>query len=199
LYRTDVVVFEVYGTIDTIDPDGYSTIRTANFISEVLGSGYQFNHRLVVGINGRQYEADKLKLRYDENAWCYVVVECGRDVVHNLDRKKMNALRKDTQEFCKFLHGLMKIKDYQLTNEELAEVDIAKNGQQSLSTWRHDTSDVVARLNKFVDLIKSEDAGNWHSAAMWLCASCGIAMDKTLDPNLVLKRLDDVLIVILLR
>lgn len=195
LWRTDVVVFDKDGTI-TIDPDGYSTISTANFISEVLGiAAYQFNHRLVVGINGKQYEADKLKLRYDEKAWCYVVVECGRDVVHNLDRKKMNALRKDTQEFRKFLHGLMKIKDYQLTDEEIAEVNLRENGQIHLAVWRHNTSDVVARLNKFVDLIKSEDAGNWHSAAMWLCASARYSQwTKTLSPDLVLKRLDDVLI-----
>ena len=57
LWRTDVVVFDKDDTI-TIDPDGYSTISTANFISEVLGvSASQSDNRLVVYVNNGHYQA----------------------------------------------------------------------------------------------------------------------------------------------
>jgi hypothetical protein len=187
------VVFDKDGTI-TIDPNGYSTISTANFISEVLGvSASQSDNRLVVYVNNGYYQADGLKLR--SYAMGYEVVECKQDVVHGLDRKKMNALRRDTQEFRKFLSGLMKIKDHTLTDEELAEVSIRYNGSLRLDVWKHDAEDVKKRLAECMELIKSENAENWHSAAMWLCASARYTMwDKKFDPRSVMSLLDDIAI-----
>jgi hypothetical protein len=197
LYRTDVVVFDKDGTI-TIDPAGYSTISTANFISEVLGvSASQTNNRLIINVADGYYQAEGLKLR-PLDAWShrYEVVECKQDVVHGLDRKMMNALRRDTQEFRKFLSGLMKIKDYTLTDEELAEVNIKDNGSLALdSLWRHDAKVVTERHTKFNEMVKSGDAENWHSAAMWLCASARYTMwDRKFNPQNVVKLLDDILI-----
>ena len=194
LYRTDVVVFDKDGTI-TIDPAGYSTVSTANFIGEVLGvNATQYDNRLIVKVNDGRYQAEGLKLR--SYAMGYEVLECKRDVVHNIDRKMMNGLRKDTQEFRKFLSGLMKIKDHTLTEEELAEINIRDNGALSLiSVWRHDVRVVVERHTKFNELVKSGDAENWHSAAMWLCASARYSMwDKKFDPRQVMALLDDILI-----
>ena len=196
LYRTDVVVFDKDGTI-TIDPNGYSTISTAAFISEVLGVyASQHDNRLVVQINKGAYQADGLKLRCVD-AWDhkYEVLESTQNVVHGLDRKQMNALRKDTQEYRKFLSGLMKIKDNTLTEEELAEVNIKENGALGLDVWRHDVSVIVNRNKEFVELVKSGDAENWHSASMWLCASARYSMwDKKFDPRKVIALLDDILI-----
>jgi len=196
LYRTDVVVFDKDGTI-TIDPSGYSTISTANFISEVLGvSAKQHDNRLIVYIgNGTTgtYQADGLKLR--SYAMGYEVLECKQDVVHGVDRKVMNALRKDTQEYRKFLHGFMKIKDYTLTDEELQELDLKEIGKLTFDLWQHNADNVMGRFNKFMNMVKSEDAENWHTAAMWLCASARYSMwDKTFDPRSVMKLLDDILI-----
>lgn len=194
LWRTDVVVFDKNGTI-TIDPAGYSTISTAAFISEVLRVGAtQSDNRLVVYVNNGHYQADGLKLR--PYAMGYEVVECKQDVVHGLDRKQMNALRRDTQEFRKFLSGLMKIKDCTLTEEELGEVNIRENGALSLiSVWRHDVKEVTKRHTKFNELVKSGDAENWHSAAMWLCASARhTTWDNKFDPRSVIKLLDDIAI-----
>lgn len=192
LYRTDVVVFDKDGTI-TIDPAGYSTVSTANFIGEVLGvNATQYDNRLIVKVNDGRYQAEGLVLR--SYAMGYEVLECKRDVVHNIDRKMMNGLRKDTQEFRKFLSGLMKIKDHTLTEEELAEINIRDNGALSLiSVWRHDVRVVVERHTKFNELVKSGDAENWHSAAMWLCASARYSMwDKKFDPRQVMALLDDI-------
>ena len=161
LWRTDVVVFDKDGTI-TIDPAGYSTISTANFIGEVLGvRAGQYDNRLIVSIGGSDYQADGLKIRCVD-AWDhrYEVIECKQEVIHNLDRKQMNALRKDTQEYRKFLSGLMKIKDNTLTEEELAEVNIKENGALGLDVWRHDVSVIVNRNKEFVELVKSGDAEN---------------------------------------
>jgi len=194
LYRTDVVVFDKDGTI-TIDPNGYSTISTANFISEVLGvSASQSDNRLVVYVNNGYYQADGLKLR--SYAMGYEVVECKQDVVHGLDRKKMNALRRDTQEFRKFLSGLMKIKDHTLTDEELAEINIRDNGSLDISIGRYyGAENLKARLDKFEWMLKSGDAENWHSAAMWLCASARYTQwDKAFNPRNVTASLDDILI-----
>ena len=197
LWRTDVVVFDKDGTI-TIDPAGYSTVSTANFIGEVLGvNAKQYDSRLIVGVADGQYQADGLKLR-SLDAWShrYEIVECKQDVVHGIDRKMMNGLRKDTQEFRKFLSGLMKIKDHTLTEEELAEVNIRDNGALSLiSVWRHDVKVVVERHTKFNEMVKSGDAENWHTAAMWLCASARYSMwDKKFDPRQVMALLDDIAI-----
>ena len=194
LYRTDVVVFDKDGTI-TIDPNGYSTVSTANFISEVLRvSAAQSGNRLIVGVAGGQYQADGLKLR--PYAMGYEVIECMQDIVHGLDRKGMNALRRDTQDFRKFLFGLMKIKDYTFTDEELNEVNIKDNGSLGLdSLWRHDARVVTERHTKFREMVKSGDAENWHSAAMWLCASARYSMwDTKFDPRRVTALLDDILI-----
>jgi hypothetical protein len=198
LYRSDVVVFDKDGTI-TIDPDGYSTISTASFISEVLGvSARQYDNRLVVyignGTNGT-YQADKLKLR--PYAMGYEVVESAQDVVHNLDRKVMNALRRDTQEYRKFLHGFMKIKDYSLTDEELQELDLKEIGKLTFDLWQHNADNVMGRFNKFAEMVRSGDAENWHSSSMWLCASARYSMwDKKFDPRSVIKLLDDILVAV---
>lgn len=191
-YRTDVVVFDKNGTI-TIDPAGYSTVSTANFIGEVLGvNATQYDNRLIVRVNDGRYQAEGLVLR--SYAMGYEVLECKRDVVHGIDRKMMNGLRKDTQDFRKFLSGLMKIKDHTLTDEELSEVNIRENGALSLiSVWRHDVRVVVERHTQFNELVKSGDAENWHSAAMWLCASARYSMwDKKFDPRQVMALLDDI-------
>jgi hypothetical protein len=187
-----VVVFDKNGTI-TIDPAGYSTVSTANFIGEVLGvNATQYDNRLIVRVNDGRYQAEGLVLR--SYAMGYEVLECKRDVVHGIDRKMMNGLRKDTQDFRKFLSGLMKIKDHTLTDEELSEVNIRENGALSLiSVWRHDVRVVVERHTQFNELVKSGDAENWHSAAMWLCASARYSMwDKKFDPRQVMALLDDI-------
>jgi hypothetical protein len=194
LYRTDVVVFDKNGTI-TIDPAGYSTVSTANFIGEVLGvNATQYNNRLIVRVNDGRYQADGLVLR--SYAMGYEVLECKQDVVHGIDRKMMNGLRRDTQDFRKFLSGLMKIKDHTLTDEELSEVNIRDKGALSLiSVWRHDVRVVTERHTQFNELVKSGDAENWHTAAMWLCASARYSMwDKKFDPRQVMALLDDILI-----
>lgn len=196
LWRTDVVVFDKDGTI-TIDPAGYSTISTANFIGEVLGvRAGQYDNRLIVSIGGSDYQADGLKLRCVD-AWDhrYEVIESKQEVIHNLDRKQMNALRKDTKEFRKFLAGLMKIKDYTLTEEEIVEINTREVGKVGLSAWREDTASIVRRNTEFVELIKSGDAENWHRASMWLCSSARYSSwDKKFDPRRVITLLDDVLI-----
>lgn len=194
LYRSDVVVFDKDGTI-TIDLDGYSTITTANFISETLGVGAkQYDNRLIIRIDGKEYEAEGLKLR--PYAMGYEVVECKTTTVHNIDRKGMNALRKDTQEFRKFLSGLMKIKGGELTEEELYEINIRDNGMLTLDLWRCDASQRVARFNTFMELLKSGDAENWHSAAMWLCASSRQYSTRWFEPRRAIKLLDDIQIAI---
>jgi hypothetical protein len=198
LYRSDVVVFDKDGTI-TIDPDGYSTISTASFISEVLGvSARQYDNRLVVHVNNGTYQAEGLKLR-SVDAWDhrYEVVECEQDVVHNIDRKVMNALRKDTQEYRKFLHGFMKIKDYTLTDEELQELDLKEIGRLAFDVWQHNAENVMGRFNCFMGMVRSGDAGNWHSSSMWLCASARYSTwDKKFDPRKVIALLDDILIAV---
>ncbi len=193
LYRTDVVVFDKSGVI-TLNPEGYSTISTAAFITDVLGvDTNQHDNKLVVCINGKKYHVEGLKLR--SHAMRYKVIECKPSMVHGLDRKGMNALRKNTQEFRVFLSGLMKVKDYTLTDEELGELDLKSKGALQLYAWRNDTAGNVARFKQFVELVESGDSGNWYSAAMWLCASGRRSgWNKKFDPRSVVSLLDDILI-----
>ena len=192
LYRTDVVVFDKDGTI-TINPAGYSTVSTANFIGEVLGvNATQYNNRLIVSVADGHYQAEGLVLR--SYAMGYEVLECKQDVVHGVDRKGMNGLRKDTQEFRKFLSGLMKIKDYEIVEEELNELNLRERGALDISLSRHyGAENMKGRLNNLNELVKSGDAENWHTASMWLCASARYSMwDKKFDPRQVMALLDDI-------
>lgn len=194
LYRTDVVVFDKDGTI-TIDPAGYSTVSTAAFISEVLGvNATQYDNRLIVNVADGQYQAEGLVLR--SYAMGYEVLECKQDVVHGVDRKGMNGLRRDTQDFRKFLSGLMKIKGYEIVEEELNELNLRERGALDISLSRHyGAENMKGRLNNLNELVKSGDAENWHTASMWLCASARYSMwDKKYDPRSVMKLLDDILI-----
>jgi len=200
LWRTDVVVFDKDGTI-TIDSGGYSTITTAAFISEVLGvNATQYDNRLIVSVADGHYQAEGLKLRNKVCGWAtqYEVLECKQDVVHGIDRKGMNGLRRDTQEFRKFLSGLMKIKGYEIVEEELNELNLRERGALDISLSRHyGAKNMEGRLNNLNELVKSGDAENWHTASMWLCASARYSMwDKKYDPRSVMKLLDDILIAV---
>jgi len=193
LYSTNVVVFNKDDTIN-IDPAGYSTMTTAKFISEVLGvTASQFDSRLIVSINRRSFKADGLKLRHV--GYDYEVVAAKQFVTYRIDRKAISVIRKDTQKFRKFVTNLMNIKDYTLTEEELHEIEIVKNGRLTLDTWRTDGSHQIALFSKFMALIKSGDLENQFFAAMWLCASARYTpWDKRYDPKSVLKLFDDILI-----
>jgi hypothetical protein len=195
-----VVVFDKDGTI-TIDSGGYSTITTAAFISEVLGvNATQYDNRLIVSVADGHYQAEGLKLRNKVCGWAtqYEVLECKQDVVHGIDRKGMNGLRRDTQEFRKFLSGLMKIKGYEIVEEELNELNLRERGALDISLSRHyGAKNMEGRLNNLNELVKSGDAENWHTASMWLCASARYSMwDKKYDPRSVMKLLDDILIAV---
>lgn len=192
LYTTDVVVFDKDGTI-TLETDGFYTATTTNFISDVLGVNARLHaNHLVVELNGT-YLAEGLKLRHDTSSWGYEVLKADRVVVHNLDRKGMNALRKETQEFRKFLSGFMKVKGNHFTEEELYETNVRERGAISLYVWRENTPEVVTRLEEFMGLVKSKEAENWHSAATWLCVSARYSMhDKYYDPRCAVALLDDV-------
>jgi hypothetical protein len=157
----------------------------------VLGvNARQYDNRLVVSINSKEYEVEGLKLR--PYAMGYEVIECKTNVVHGIDRKGMNALRKDTQEFRKFLAGLMKIKDNRLTEEEVREIDLRSNGALTLHLWRCDASHEVSRFKKFMGWVESGDAENWHSACMWLCASSRQYNGQQFEPQRAVKLLDDI-------
>jgi hypothetical protein len=90
----------------------------------------------------------------------------------------------------------MKIKDHTLTDEELAEVNIRDNGSLDISIGRYyGAENLKERLDKFKELLGSGDTENWHSAAMWLCASARYTQwDKKFDPRRVTALLDDILI-----
>jgi hypothetical protein len=193
LYSTNVVVFNKDDTIN-IDPAGYSTMTTAKFISEVLGvTASQFDSRLIVSINRRSFKADGLKLRHV--GYDYEVVEAKQFVTYRIDRKAISVIRKDVQKFRKFVTNLMNIKDYTLTEEELHEIQIVKNGRLTLDMWRSDGSQQIAMFNRFMAMVKSGDSENQFSAAMWLCASARYTpWDKRYDPKSVLKLFDDILI-----
>jgi hypothetical protein len=90
----------------------------------------------------------------------------------------------------------MKIKDYEIVEEELNELNLRERGALDISLSRHyGAENMKGRLNNLSELVKSGDAENWHTASMWLCASARYSMwDKKYDPRSVMKLLDDILI-----
>jgi hypothetical protein len=122
-YRTPVVTFKPDGDVILRDY-GYATISTSAFIEEVLGIRAQlFDRSICVGIGGETVRLprggeDTLTLRRDASGELYAVNPV-QDMVHNLDRKESNKVRKQYAEFMQYATGMIKLKEGLFTSEEL--------------------------------------------------------------------------------
>ena len=122
-YRTPVVTFKPDGDILVRDY-GYATISTSAFIEEVLGIRAQlYDRSICIGIGGDTIRLprggeDTLTLRRSASGELYAVNPV-QDMVHNLDRKESNKVRKQYADFMQYAVGMIKLKEGFFTSEEL--------------------------------------------------------------------------------
>ena len=183
LYKTDVVTFHPDNTI-TFNTGNYNTSTTANFIAQVLSKPCgKFDNRLVLTVQGGAYTVNgMLTLRSEGGGW-YRVERCEQDIVHTIDRKAMNAVRKDVRGFINYVSGMLKMQEGVIEKdtleEGLAPLHLYASNPNplhnfpriTLNYWRLDYPQVRSLIDRFMGLVRSGDAGNWYLSFLWLIHS----------------------------
>ena len=116
LYRTPVVTFKANGEV-LIKSDGWESISTANFIGEVLAMGaYIYDRSLCIGLYNedgmlhyRVPSEGTLTLK-KEGRWQYVS-GAPNNVIHKVNRKAANAVRKQYQDFKRYALSIIKLRE----------------------------------------------------------------------------------------
>lgn len=178
LYRTPVVTFKANGEVH-IKSDGWNSISTANFIGEVLGgvSAYIYDHNLCVHIwneNGaEQYRVPDngtLVLR-KEGRWQYVS-GAPNNVIHSMNRKAINAVRKTYKDFKQYAIAMLKLRDGRVEHDEY----VAAFGQTSVPNlkwnWAYkESAEWFVKMKEWMS-DQSEDKHNAYYKALLMCVRC---------------------------
>jgi hypothetical protein len=171
LYQTDVIIFYPNGSI-IVDVRGHHTVSTATFVSHVLHERCRKEgRRLIMDIGHAQYSLERpLQLRHTPEGRL-VPVNVKSTHVHRLNRKAMNAVRKEVAEFKKFYTDMLLIRENMLTDEENREHILNKYNTLSTHSWIETVETMRDRLDTFMEMIKGENKGNWYLPALWLAFS----------------------------
>lgn len=207
LYKTDVVTFRPDGFI-RFRIDRYTTSTTANFIAQVLGTPCsKFDNRLILSVDGGVYTVNEMLVLRSEGG-AYKVWRCEPDVVHTIDRKAMNAVRKEMGEFINYVSGVMKMQEGKLSPDEYDEglkplagaLETTPRTQVpriAINSWVHSHTQTSALIDKFLSLVRSGDAGNWYLSFLWLVHSSSHTWSSQVVRyvyNEVMDTLNDILI-----
>ena len=207
LYKTDVITFRPDGFI-RFRTDRYTTSTTANFIAQVLGTPCsKFDNRLILAVNGGAYTVNEMLVLRSEGG-AYKVWRCEPDIVHTIDRKTMNAIRKDMREFINYVSGVMKMQEGKLSPDEYDEGLKPLAGtlgatlrtqvpRITIDSWSHSHTQTSALIDKFLSLVRSGDAGNWYLSFLWLVHSSSHTWSSQVVHyvyNEVMDTLNDILI-----
>lgn len=181
LYDTDVVTYYPNGDI-VVKPLGYTTMTTANFISDVLGiHAYIHDKSLQIGVQGLPYRIkQQLTLRRNEQG-SLTVVEAEKFHTLNINRKVKKEALASIAPFEAYVRQQMKIRDRGTfeNTEKLAmleELGLTFTGNDhhwevDFHLWREDAATSVLRHKRLVDLARSDDIGNWYLAIRLLAFS----------------------------
>jgi hypothetical protein len=91
--------------------------------------------------------------------------------VHRINRKAMNAVRKEVAEFKKFYTDMLLIRENMLSDEENREHILNKYHTLTVYSWIEKVETRRDRLDTFMEMIKGENKGNWYLPALWLAFS----------------------------
>jgi hypothetical protein len=201
-WKTDVVTFHPDGIV-SIKSDSWVSQTTAHFIRDVLGLGASVtDNDIVIPIgDGRYRLKDGLKIKRGDSGKWMATVSAPHEVYH-IDRKKMNALRKQVEPFRSFIVGMVKLREGEFDRDELDEAlaamgtDRSANWALEIRPWREDVAHVLPRLEKFIARVSGEEQReNWYSSSMQMIWSgYGYISRMRTNPKEVSKRLDELLI-----
>lgn len=178
LYRTDVITFFPDGRI-RFNTDKYNTTTTANFISQVLGRPCgQYDNRLVLHVDGGEYTVNEgLVLRNEDGV--LKVLSSVPDIVHTVDRKAMNAVRREHKEFITYVDGMLKLHEHTFVRSEIRATLREGLGYPpegviskiNINSWGPSHMTTASLLDREMELIQSGTPENWYLAFLWLVHS----------------------------
>ena len=184
LYQTPVVTYKTNGEV-VIKSDGWESISTASFIEEVTGMpAYIFDRNLCVGIyneNGMQTYRVPVKgeLVFKKDGRFQYVRGAVESFTHKVNRKAINAVRKQYAEFKKYAIGMAKLRgDTRLTGEEADAVGIGRFDSEYTAisgyTWRFDTfGRTVLAVKHWMDAKGEDKYEQFYKAYVVFASSYG--------------------------
>lgn len=199
-YRTPVVSFKPDGNI-VVQNGGWSSITTCMFIEETLGISSRISDSTVtVSFNGESYKvANELCLKWVDGRLTAMNQE--PSVVHRVNRKQANIVRKDYAEFVKFFVGMMKLRDDgMITDDEYINVfgvDEGRGGHTVKADMPNDVSlRCEAEVNLITDMMQSKDPQDMYKACLCIVKQYGRRhywknMGFSMQPHLVKKAVDN--------
>lgn len=208
LYKTDVITF-FYDNEILFNTDRYNTGTTANFISQVLGRPCgKYDNRLVLHVDGGEYTVNQ-SLRLKNVDGRYEVTKCQQDIVHTINRKAMNEIRKPYQEYIAYLSGMAKMCEGKMAVAELKTRIVNIHSaignipdiigmppKIELSAWGND-SNTSDYMDRFLSLVHNNQEENWYLSFLWLVHSARQHWGGgylQFDVKFLLDAFDDILI-----
>ena len=197
-YRTAVVSFKPDGNI-VLKNGGWVSITTCMFIEEVLGIGSRVSDSTVtVHFNGEVYKvAPELCLKRVDGRLTALNQE--PSVVHRVNRKQANIVRKDYTEFVKFFTGMMKLREDGLI-EDAEYINVF--GKENHNIERADLpNDISLRKTEEVDMLanmmQSKDPQDMYYACLRIVKQFGKrhywrGMGFSMQPHQVKKAVDNI-------
>lgn len=176
-YRTAVVSFKPDGNI-VIQNGGWSSITTCMFIEEVLGISSRIRDcTVVVSFNGGEFKvANELCLKRIDGRLTALNQE--PSVVHRVNRKQANIVRKEYAEFTKFFTGMMKLREGGLIlDDEYVNAFGADDGRGGHTVKAKIPDDVPLRneaeVDKLINLMQSKDPQDMYIASLRIVKQFG--------------------------
>ena len=201
-YRTAVVSFKPDGNI-VIQNGGWSSITTCMFIEEVLGIRSMIrDSTVVVSFNGGEFKvANELCLKRVDGRLTALNQE--PSVVHRVNRKQANIVRKEYAEFTKFFTGMMKLReDGLILDDEYIALFGADEGRGGHTVKAQMPNDVALRNEFEVDMIigmmQSKDPQDMYVASLRIVKQFGARsywknMGFRMSPASVKKAMDNLI------
>ena len=160
LYKTPVVTYHPGNTI-TLRTDGWNSISTRLFISQVLGLHcYSHRNTMVVEAGGEKFllnrDTPTLKLKYEDG---YLKPAQARPTMYGLrvNRKAANSVRARMKPFVEYLNGFISLRKTETKGLWGRTVQVVEADTQELA----DALGVVKNAHG-VDLIDMEKFINLH-------------------------------------
>ena len=148
LYSTDIITYTPDNRV-TLNVGGYNSISTRAAIAAVAGVTMDGNSPLWVQDYDHKYYLYKANMQLEVQGYRTLkIIDPIQPVIHTINKKAMNAVRKDYAPFIQYLKGFIKlIGEDGFTDEMLKDVAVAGPRYISVSAkGTHEQMHGVARV-----------------------------------------------------
>ena len=201
-YRTAVVSFKPDGNI-VLQNGGWSSITTCMFIEEVLGISSRIkDSTVVVSFNGGEFKvANELCLKRVDGR--LTALNQAPSVVHRVNRKQANIVRKQYTDFATYFNGIMKLREGGLILDEeyisLFGADEHRGGHTVKAKMPDDVAlRDEAQVDKLLNLMQSKDPQLMYKASLRIVKQFGARtywknMGFRMPPASIKKAMDNLI------